>query len=480
MPERALIYCRQSITQDSDSLSLAFQERACRELAQRNGWTVVEPIISDPDIKGWDTDRPGIADLFRRIEPERIEVVIVYALSRFARDNILQETLWRNLHAKGVRLVSATEPHAEDDLVRGILGVVSQAERKRMGKFLSSSFQERALRGLPHGRIPFGYQKGEDGRLVVDEDAAEWVRAIYARYEDGWSLWRIARWLNEQRPGGRTWEPTIVRNTLQSYAMVGAVKVSDTIAWDMHEPIIERDRWERVRERIRERRYIRTKPVSSWLEGLIDCGCGAPLHLVYQQGNYTKPAFRCSASPTLETFQRKRHFPPCTHTPRSMVMHKAERLTLDALSDALGRALTAEDVYARQKARHDALSASSGAEMRKLEKQIARLTGERERLLVVYRRGSLDVDRWEVEDAAIGSRLDVLARELAVFGAAPEQAAFVAVADALKLAQIALEVDPTQARSVLLRFRARVALRSTHIISLTWPEDIAPFFGANT
>jgi DNA invertase Pin-like site-specific DNA recombinase len=484
MPDRALVYCRQSITKEEESLSLSFQERTCRDLARDRGWAVVEPIISDPDIKGWDTERPGIAELFRRIEPERIDIVIVYALSRFARDNILQETLWRNLHAKGVRLVSATEPHAEDDLVRGILGVVSQAERKRMGKFLSSSFQERALRGLPHGRTPFGYVKGEDGRLVVDDESAELVREMVTRIEQGASLWQLARELNASGAAGRRWEPNIVRNTVKSYAIVGAIKCGETIAWDTHEPIVPRDQWERVRALLASRPKTRAKPVSSWLEGLLDCGCGAPMHLVYNKhhehraGWYSQ--FRCSASPSRETFQRARSFPVCTHTPRSIVMPKAEQATRDALSAALSAALPPETVYAQQLARYDELSASSATEIRKLERQIARLTSERDRLLVVYRRGSLDVERWESEDRALGARIDVLARELAVFGAAPAREDYLAMAEVLRVSRIALEVDASQARNVLLRFRARVRLRSISIVRLVWPPEIAPFFDAIT
>jgi hypothetical protein len=208
------------------------------------------------------------------------------------------------------------------------------------------------------------------------------------------------------------------------------------------------------------------------------------MHLVYNKhhehraGWYSQ--FRCSASPSRETFQRKRSFPVCTHSPRSIVMPKAEQATRDALSAALSAALPPETVYARQLARYEALSASSGAEIAKLERQIARLTSERDRLLVVYRRGSLDVERWESEDRALGARIDVLARELAVFGAAPARETYTRIAEALRIAEIALAVDPAQARNLLLRFRARVRLRSIGIVGIVWPAEIVPFFDAIT
>jgi hypothetical protein len=90
------------------------------------------------------------------------------------------------------------------------------------------------------------------------------------------------------------------------------------------------------------------------------------------------------------------------------------------------------------------------------------------------------VERWESEDQALGARLDVLARELAVFGAAPAREDYLAMAEALRLAHIALNADPSQARNVLLRFRARARLRSIGIVGIVWPPEIAPFFDAIT
>ncbi len=480
MPDRYLLYLRQSLTRDTpeESLSLAFQERALRELATRRGALVLEPPIVDPDEKGWDPNRPGIEELVRRVQRQQPDAVAVYAVSRFARDNWLQEGIWRRLQQlrPGLRFESATEPHANDELVRGILGVVSQAERKRMGRFLASSFAERAHRGLPHGKTPYGYAKDADGRFVIDEDAAEWVRAIADKYESGWSLWRIARWLNESRPGGRSWEPNIVRNTLASYAMVGAIRCGDAVVWDTHEPIIDRAQWDRIQTQLVERRRIRTKNAESWLEGLIDCGCGAPLHLIANVSGRTNYAqFRCAASPTFETFQRARAFDVCTHSPRSIVQHKAEPAAIDTLLHDLTTLLPPDVVSDRALARYRALTQSSASTIAKLERQRSKLTGERDRLLTVYRRGSLDVDRWETDDRALSERLALIDRELAAYGSAPEPATFTATHDALAGLAVILSADPSYCRRVLLETGARVQLRSRGVVRIVWPEHLAPF-----
>lgn len=210
MPDRYLVYIRQSHTPDAtDSLSLYFQERALRDFVHRKDALVLETPIIDPGEKGWNPRRPGIEELIRCVHQQKPDAVAICAVSRFARDNWLQEGIWRRLKQlrPKLRFESATEPHAEDDLVRGILGVVSQAERKRMGKFLSSSFAERAL----------------------------------------------------LRDGGR--------HQMRRDNRVGHPR-----------PIVDKARWERVRAMLESRRPIRTKQASSWLDGLLDCGCGAPMH----------------------------------------------------------------------------------------------------------------------------------------------------------------------------------------------------------
>jgi DNA invertase Pin-like site-specific DNA recombinase len=479
---RAILYIRQSVTVDAaDSLSLAFQERTLRQMVGKLNGAVIEPPIIDPDEKGNDPNRPGLAELMQRVEREKPDMLAVYAVSRFARDNWLQESVWRRLKAlhPELRFVSATEPHAEDDLVRGILGVVSQAERKRMGAFLSSAFRERARRGLPHGKTPYGFVKDETGRLVIDDDARAHVLAIVEYLESGKSLWWIARHLNENHVDGRTWEPNVVRNTVKTPAIAGGVKCADVLTWESHEPIISRDRWERVCRLLDERRAVRSKATSSWLEGLIVCGCGAPMHLIADKFHYDPPRgqFRCSASPHLETFQRKRHVPPCTFRPRSIMASTAENLAVDALVATLEGVTDANAAYDAARAKFARLAASSGNHRVTLEKQLARLEQERERLLVLYRRGTLDVERWEKEDANYDKNYSALSAELATLAAPPDRDAIARQHAQIVTLRDALAIDPSQARRILIAFDCRVQ-RTAGGVRLVWPERLQAFFSA--
>lgn len=482
-PQRAIIYCRQSLTADeTDSISLAFQERESRLLAQRNGWAILEPPILDPDVKGWDPARPGIKALLTRLERDRADVVIVYAMSRFARDYIIQETVWRQLRERGARLVSVHEPHAEDDLVRGILGVVSQAERRRMGAFLSSSFRERARRGLPHGKTPFGFRKTDDGHLEPDPDTAPWARDAIERIEAGESLWGVAVAFNGEGVAGRKWEPNVIRNMVRAPAIAGGVKCGDIVTWGAHEPIIDRDRWDRLQTLLDTRVQVRRKSEPSWLEGLIFCGCGSPMYLITDRNNYRIPKrqFRCAAGPHMQDFQRKRGRPACTFRPRSIMHDLAESAVIDALATDLSRLGDPEAAYQAAAARYAASDRTTGTERTRLTRDHQKAEDERERLLVLYRRGSLDVERWEREDAALAARIATLSEALAALPTPPDRAAFGVARDALESIAATVQqvghIRPEALRQVFVDTGATIQ-RTAAGVRIVWPADLAAMVG---
>src|SRR5690606_34903222 len=109
--KRFCIYARQSISRDADeSLSIEMQVRACREYAARNGGEVVA-IYEDPDQKGWKLHRPAFDAMLKRIRQERDLTVLVFKLSRFARDLMHQERIIGEIADAGGELASVTEPY---------------------------------------------------------------------------------------------------------------------------------------------------------------------------------------------------------------------------------------------------------------------------------------------------------------------------------------------------------------------------------
>jgi len=289
----AIGYTRQSLGragEDEDtSLSLDAQENAIRSYCSREGWTLKE-VIRDHDLKGYDPTRPGIQKMLATVGSDI--VVIVFMLSRLARDNVMQETIYRQIRTRGGRLVSVTEPHAEDDLVRGILGVINEAERIKMGRMLKIAFEERFRRGLPHGQPPYGYRK-VNGSFEPDPETAPTVRMVFEQAADGASATAIARALNEGKvPTSRNtgmWDTTQIYRMLRNPTYVGALRYRDETYWpdegtSWHEPIITQETWDRTQREMaaRKKHQPRSKIAASPFDGLIFHECGAH---AYQRPN---------------------------------------------------------------------------------------------------------------------------------------------------------------------------------------------------
>ncbi len=87
--KRAVIYCRVSTTEQAkEGNSLITQERACREYAERTGYTVTKVFV-DSGESAKTADRPELKEMLSfcsKAAKNNISAVIVYKLDRLARN----------------------------------------------------------------------------------------------------------------------------------------------------------------------------------------------------------------------------------------------------------------------------------------------------------------------------------------------------------------------------------------------------------
>jgi DNA invertase Pin-like site-specific DNA recombinase len=75
---------------------------------------------------------------------------------------------------------------------------------------------EQGRRAYVGGRPAFGYMADPQTReLVVDDNAADVVRRVFAMVRDGRSVRAVAETLTAEGAGGRKWHPTSVARLLQ-------------------------------------------------------------------------------------------------------------------------------------------------------------------------------------------------------------------------------------------------------------------------
>ena len=169
-------YARVSTTKQELDLQLEELHR----LAARRGW-VVANVYTDV-ISGTSTKRPGLDRLLMDAHAGRIDVVAVWKLDRLGRSLIHMIQVVDDLLAKGIHVVSATEPHLDSTtpqgrLLRNIFASVAEYERELIRERVRSGQARAKAKGVKFGRRP--------RQLDVDE--------LCRRREAGQGWRRIAR-----------------------------------------------------------------------------------------------------------------------------------------------------------------------------------------------------------------------------------------------------------------------------------------------
>lgn len=232
---RAVVYTRVSSDDSGCGKSVAEQERECREVCEREGWTVAE-VLCDNDIgasRYSSGTRSAYARLSEVLRPG--DVLVTWEASRAHRD--LQAYLeLRNLCAeRSVRWCYSGRVHdlndGSDRFLTGLDALLSEQEAERTRDRVLRASRSRAAEGKPHGKMPFGYRRvinmttGATDGWVPDEVQAPIVREIFTRFLSGDAVRFIVRDLNDRGAvagsAGQPWTPTRIRNALRCATYAG-------------------------------------------------------------------------------------------------------------------------------------------------------------------------------------------------------------------------------------------------------------------
>src|SRR4051812_21098554 len=139
----AVIYVRASTKEQTENLSLATQLQACEEYCERQGFKVLARFREEGE-SAKTADRTELQNLlqFCRKNKGTVEFVVVFNLTRFAREKYDHFALRAHLKSLGISLRSATEPIDDTStgkLMEGVLAAFAQfdndvrSERTRGG-----------------------------------------------------------------------------------------------------------------------------------------------------------------------------------------------------------------------------------------------------------------------------------------------------------------------------------------------------------
>ena len=257
---KAVIYARYSSDNQREE-SIEGQLRECKEYAERNGILVLQSYI-DRALSAKTDNRPEFQRMIRDSAKGLFDTVLVWKLDRFARNRYDSAHYKSQLRKNGVKVISATESIAD-----GPEGIILESMLEGMAEYYSAELAQKVNRGMREnalkarsngGTIPLGYRLDEEHRLKIDPLTAPVVREVFQRYADGENLRTIIRSLNER--GIRTSRNYPFRHSsfntmLKNRKYIGEYHYKDVIIPDAVPPIISKELFERVQERMKKNQH---------------------------------------------------------------------------------------------------------------------------------------------------------------------------------------------------------------------------------
>ena len=333
-----------------ESNSISNQKRILETYARQNGFSNLK-WYTDDGYSGANFQRPGFQAMLADIEAGKVGTVIVKDMSRLGR-NYLQVGMYTEMifPQKNVRFIAINDgvdsAQGENDFAP-LRNIFNEWLVRDTSKKIKAVKRSKGMSGKPITSKPvYGYLMDEEENFIIDEEAAPVVRQIYSLCLAGNGPTKIARMLTEQQiptPGtleyrrtGSTrpyhpgyeckWATNTVVHLLENREYTGCLvnfkteKVSyklkhsvenppekQAVFENHHEPIIDRETWERVQELRKQRKRPNRYDEVGLFSGILFCAdCGS---VMYQQryqtdkrkqdcyicGSYKKRTADCTA-----------------------------------------------------------------------------------------------------------------------------------------------------------------------------------------
>src|ERR1700677_2675383 len=312
--KRAVIYLRVSSAgqvntdYDPEGLSIPAQREACKRFAERHGAVVVREYV-EPGVSGGSLLKRAA---FRRMideigEQHDVDLVIVWSVSRWARN---QEDHWvaRGLVTKaGAKLLSVKEPIGEESshgiLLEGVMAAAAAARCIEISEEVKRGIKRKIEVGGTSGVAPIGYLNvreplahgGEVRTVIIDPERGPIGVWAFETYATGlYSLSDITVLLESRglysrptrRRGSRPLGLSQVHRLLSNPYYAGFVKHIGHVYQGRHKELVSQELFDKVQAVLVAHRHSgeRDRRHLHYLKGTISCGtCGR--QLVYSRNN---------------------------------------------------------------------------------------------------------------------------------------------------------------------------------------------------
>ena len=287
-----VIYARYSNGPNQTEQSIEGQIHDCLSYAKSHNITIIE-TYADRHISGKSMDhRDELKRLLNDAKNGIFSVVVTWKVDRLGRN---RQDLAFNKNA--LKRAGVKVEYAEESIPEGPEGIILESVLEGLAEYYSADLSQKIKRGqresVAKGRMISGYKyvgydKNDDLSIRINKDEANVVRKIFNDYADGKDQNEIIAWLNRigSEYNGHKWSHNNIRRVLTCDAYIGKYRFGEHENDDIFPPIIEKELWDIVQERINETSQPKVKckhagrsysSANFYLSGKVSCGiCGNP------------------------------------------------------------------------------------------------------------------------------------------------------------------------------------------------------------
>lgn len=238
--KRVAAYARVSTDEDDQLNSFRFQiEEYTARIQDNDDWEFIG-MFADQGISGTQMKkRPEFMKMIELARRKEIDLILVKSISRFARNTVDILSLVRELRDLGCIVFFEKEnlysSDAKIDFVLTILSSIAQEESRSISTNVKWSVEKRFKAGKVHVSTLYGFDKNEQGELIINEDEAKTVRLIFSLLLQGFNINDIKKTLNERKIPtlrNREWTYGGIRNLLLNEKYCGDAVLQKTITTD--------------------------------------------------------------------------------------------------------------------------------------------------------------------------------------------------------------------------------------------------------
>ena len=307
---RVAAYARVSTDSDEQSTSFYSQQKYYMDKILSNpNWSFVE-VYADEGISGTQAyKRDNFLRMIKDAKEGGIDLILTKSISRFARNTLDTLKYVRTLKDSGVAILFEEENintlDMSGELLLTVLSSVAQQESETIGSHVKLGLKMKMKRGelIGNGGC-YGYICNiKEGIYEINEKEAETVKFIFNSYLEGYGAATICKMLSNMKvpsPTGKShWCENTVLWILKNEKYIGDIILGKSYTLDSithkkirnqgeedmyhfkdhHEPIIDKETFEKVQEIIKTRtsgKALGTKIMKKFtFSGKFRCGlCG--------------------------------------------------------------------------------------------------------------------------------------------------------------------------------------------------------------